>query len=155
MDVMVLQQGSDDDGWTTIGWGGAVDGEHVLLRVDPAGPAAARGRLRVVAVEPHGPAPVRLTAVHSLPQDGWSLVVARTAGAEHPPRPSAEVLARLTDPADQLRTRAAAAPTAAIRGGTTVAAAALLTGPFVAGPEPALGWLCRVFHIDCPSLAAG
>ena len=154
MDVMVLQRGGDDAGWTTVGRGLALDDRHVLLRVDPAGPPAPRSRLRLVIVGEAGVEAERLIAVQSLPQDGWALTVARIAGPERPGRPSAEVLAVLTDPADPLATVAAGAPAAAVRGGTTVAAPAE-PETLVAGPEPALTWLCRVFRIDCPHVGAG
>jgi hypothetical protein len=154
MDVMVLQRGDDEAGWTTVGRGLPVGGRHALLRVDPAGPAPARSRLRLVTVGPAGVQAERLTGVQSLAQDGWSLTVASTAGPDRPHRPSAEVLALLTDPADPLGASAAAAPPGAVRGGTTVAAAAEPTVP-AAAAEPALSWLCRIFKIDCPSIVAG
>jgi hypothetical protein len=168
MDVMVLQRGDDAAGWTTIGRGLALDGRHTLLRVDPAGPPAPRSRLRLVSVGAAGVEAERLTEVRSLPQDGWTLTVARTAGPDRPGRSSAEVLALLTDPEDPLGAAAAGAPADAIRGGTTVAARTgpetLAAGPeslaaepetLVAGPEPALSWLCRIFRIDCPTVVAG
>jgi hypothetical protein len=117
-------------------------------------PVPPHSRLRLLALGPDGVEAERLTGVQSLPQDGWSLTVARTAGPDRPHRPAAEVLDLLNDRAHVQWAPVAGAPDGPVRGGTTVAAPPL-EEPFAESPEPSLSWLCRIFRIDCPSVVAG